>query len=644
MSDSLLIPQPVHVEGGPPDAAPFPLHPGVSVVISHRHEQGEWIAALQVKAALERLGIDAPIQPQIHCNDVRQSIVLAVRGRDEPVFPGATITRVEPAMPDSPEAYLLSATAERIAVWGASAAGLARGVQTLRQLLATANGAVPALEIVDAPALAWRGVMLDISRGKIPTLETLEQVVDLIAAFKLNVLQLYTEHSFAFRRHPRIGQVWGSLTPEEIASLDQYCRDRYVELQPCLQSFGHLRRMLDLPEYAHLAETADHWSLAPSNEGTYALLDDLYADYLACFSSRNFNICSDETYDLGAGQSKELAERIGKGRVYLEHILRLHRLAQQYGRTMLVWDDIFLHHPDLVHEIPRDAIILNWSYEAAESYPQVEGFHEAGLRQVVCPGTSTWRTLFPRLANARGNIRNFVRSGVQVGALGVLTTDWGDDGHPNLLGSSWYGYTYGAAEGWAPGVLDDDEFERRFTLLVFGDRDAAAVREGMQALSDACVEPGIARRNGSHSILLFRGDVLTDEECRGIPDAALAAMRERGTRARALLAGVAGPGSGEARRTLDEYRLSADLVVYAAERGRAARSIAHAVEPAAKEAVALELQRLKRELHELRARYCATWLVRNKPDGLWLTLDQFDESARTLDAWYQSVARVYPWS
>jgi hexosaminidase len=643
MPSPLLIPQPKSIDEGPSGAGAFALKQGVSILIAHGHEKGEWIAAQQVKAALRQHGVEAPIQPQIVCNDIQHSIILAVRGRDEAVFPDAKDEHREVPDGDNLEAYALAVTAGHILVWGATPAGLARGVQTLRQLLATAEGALPAMHIADAPVLAWRGAMLDISRGKIPTLDTLKHCVDVLASFKLNVLQLYTEHSFASRRHPRIGLVWGSLTPEELVALDQYCRERYVELMPCLQSFGHLRRILDLPEYEHLAESEEHWSLAPTNEGSYTLLDDLYADHLACFTSRNFNVCSDETYDLGMGQSKELAERIGNGRLYLDHILRLHKLVEKYGRTMMIWDDIFLNHPALVREIPKNVILLNWNYEAADDYPQVEGFHEAGLRQVVCPGTSSWNTLFPRLANSRANIRNFVAAGLRVGAIGVLNTDWGDGGHANLLGSSWYGFAYGASEGWAPGVLTDDEFERRFTTLFFGKPEAPAVLQAIRALAEACTQPGVARANGSYSMQLFHDDPLENEHCQAIGDAALAAMRQLGLRAASLLHGVQTSGHDEATRTLAEYRLAANLVVYAAERAMAARGVAAAADSAARRILDLELQRLKRDLHALRLEYQWIWLARNKPDGIWLTLDQFDSSARDIDSWHQLLKPGYYW-
>lgn len=476
MSELLLIPQPASIERDPPGGAPFPLRPGLSIVVARGGEHGEWVAAVQLQAAVRAHGIDAPIQPQIRCQDSSGSIILAVAGRDEAVFPD-----VAPAAAaldgGAGEGYTLCVDERRIVLWGGTPAGVARGVQTLCQVLAGSGRSVDALRIVDAPAMRWRGVMLDVSRAKVPTLDTLKRVVDMISFYKLNMLQLYVEHTFASRRHPEIGRGWGALTPEELVALDHYCVDRYVELVPCLQSFGHMRRILELPRYTHLAESKELWSLTPADDGTYTLLDDLYADFLACFSSRFFNICCDETYDLGTGRSKAAAAREGLGRVYLGHIKRACELATAYGRTVMVWGDIFLHHPELVGEIPDDAIILNWWYEAADEYPQCDVFGKAGIHQMVCPGTSSWNSLFPRLDNARANIRNFVAAGRRAGAHGVLTTDWGDNGHPNLLGTSWYGYAYGGAEGWSPGLLTDEQFERRFASLHVGIAESTSVLE-----------------------------------------------------------------------------------------------------------------------------------------------------------------------
>lgn len=763
IDDPWLIPQPRLIEVAPAGSPPFVLSPGIAITISHRAELGERVAARQIQRALRGCGVDAPIVPQSGAGAIDRSILLAVRDRDEPAFgaapalvsegpdagvpadpahggsapplPGQVAQAAKPPAathatssqeeagrrPESPlagatEAYTLIVEATRVTLWAAAPAGLARGVQTLCQLLAQARQrasgtgiprdlnpepaydagepdprdgagtafevnpapgaggadptlgvlALPALRIEDAPTLPWRGLLLDVSRGRVPTLQTLLDLVDRIASYKLNMLQLYVEHTFAYRSHPLIGAGWGALTAEEIIALDEHCRERYVELVPCQQSFGHLRRILTLPEYTHLAESTERWSLAPVLEGSYRLLDELYADHLACFNSTLLNVCSDETYDLGSGQSSELAAREGPGRLYLGHILRLHALAAAHGRTMMVWDDIFLHYPELTSEIPRDAILLSWAYEAKPAYPQLEGFAAAGLRQIVCPGTSAWNTLFPRLANARGNIRAFVRDGTAVGAIGMLLTDWGDGGHYNSPGPSLYPYAYAAAEGWFPSALDDDAFEHRFAELTFG-TEAGPALSAIRLLAAACELPTVARRNGSRTVELFFADPLAEDRAvpmpdeagfaalgeaeqatlvarrqgpRAIADETLRRMQEMAAEAAALLAPLSGCDD-EAARTLAECLLAARQIAHAARRALLGRRVAEAVasdradrpERAARDRLRAELELLKRELHGLRAEYQRLWLLRSKPEGIWISLDRHDRSAAVIDGW-----------
>lgn len=674
MTSPCLLPQPVIYEE---ERGHFSLDADLSIVVSHAAERGEWIAARTIQDALSRHNFGVPIQPQRRCLSTDATIVLAVRGRDDDVFP--TLQPPAAGVLDGAEAYTLAVDERQVVLWGASPAGVAQAARTLCQLVAQAGDGLPALRIEDAPAFPWRGVMLDVSRGKVPTLATLKGIVDVIASFKLNKLMLYVEHTFAFRRHPDIGRGWGALTPEEIAELDAYCGDRYVELVPCLQSFGHLRHILELPPYRHLAESEALWSLTPAHEESYALLDDLYSDHLACFSSDYLNVCSDETFDLGMGQSREVAEREGRGHLFLKHIQRLHQLAEAHGRTMMVWDDMFLHYPELLGELPRDTILLNWWYDAMPTYRQVDVVKAAGLRQIVCPGTSTWNTLFPRQANARANIRAMALDGQRAGAMGVLVTDWGDHGHPNLLGMSWYGYAYSAAESWAPGRVDDAAFEACFARLFF-DAEAEPALEAMRALDAACALPALRQGNGTRSLSMFFGDPLavqplnlTNEQLEflvamvrahgedasiesvrqeekesgaPIPDEALARMHALAVEALDHLAGLAG-ATPEAEQTLDELRLAARQIAHAAAKATVGKQIVAAEADGggsrAPAGAYDELLRLKRELHELRRAYERIWLARNKPEGMELTLDGFDAAARVLDRWTTQAAPFYGW-
>ena len=259
--------------------------------------------------------------------------------------------------------------------------------------LVDSRGGVPACRIQDAPALTLRGIMLDVSRGKVPTVAAVQELVDLCVRLKLNVLMLYTEHTFAFRRHPEIGAGSSPFTAEEMLELDAYAAARHVELIPTLQSLGHMERVLSLPRYAGLAETDLGWTLAPGEPGTRELLEDLYAEYLPNFRSRFFNANCDEPWDLGRGRSRKRADAIGRGGVFLEHVHQVRDLARAHGKRTMIWADVVHQHPELAPQLDRDIVLLDWWYEAEGDVDRVRVFRELGLEFLVCPGTSSWNCL-----------------------------------------------------------------------------------------------------------------------------------------------------------------------------------------------------------------------------------------------------------
>ncbi len=314
---------------------------------------------------------------------------------------------------------------------------------TLRQLLREYGRRLPCLHIRDWPDFSRRGVMLDISRGRVPKLETLLDLAEKLADFKINELQLYTEHTFAYRKYKSVWQSWGALTAKEIQILDARCRELGIDLVPNQNSFGHLRYFLEDPRLKKLGELAEPYeaetrdflrrptTLAPNHPGTLPFLRGLYDELLPNFSSEFFNVGCDETWDLGKGRSKKLCAAKGKGRVYLDFLKKIHREVSRRGRTMMFWGDIILKYPQLIRELAsfgtpasgtertskksklagKDAsapriVALNWGYEADHPFAkEAAQFAKAKIPFYVCPGTSTWQTLIGKHDNALANLR-----------------------------------------------------------------------------------------------------------------------------------------------------------------------------------------------------------------------------------------------
>ena len=384
-----------------------------------------------------------------------------------------------------PQGYDLAIDSSGVNIVASSPAGLFYGVQTLRQLLTQTGAKLPGLRISDWPDFPNRGVMLDISRDRVPTQETLYDLIDMLAALKINQFQLYTEHTFAYRNHQVVWEQASPMTGEEILALDAYCQERFIELVPNQNTFGHMGRWLKHEPYAHLAEMQGPWitpwgetrtepfTIAPTDE-SLALIRELLSELLPHFSSRQVNVDADETFDLGQGASKERVEKEGVGRVYLDFLLKIYREVTARNHTMQFWGDIIVQHPDLVPELPRDAIALEWGYEANHAFDEHGAiFAASGVPFYVCPGTSSWRTLAGRTDNALGNLRNAAENGLKHGAIGYLNTDWGDNGHWQPLPVSYLGFLAGAAESWSHEASADLDYPAALDKFIF--RDEAGV-------------------------------------------------------------------------------------------------------------------------------------------------------------------------
>ena len=521
---------------------------------------------------------------------------------------------------DAGESYRLRVDPDLAELCAAGPAGLRYGTETLVQLL-DARGALPACVVDDAPDFPYRGVMLDVSRGKVPTEAQLRALVDLCARLKLNVLMLYVEHTFRSRRHPAIGADADGLEAETLRALDAYAAERGVELVPNLQSLGHMEHVLKLPAYAELAETDARWTLACADPRSYALLRDLYEEYLPNFRSRLFHANCDEAWDLGKGRSKELAESLGPGGLFLEHVRRVRALARDLGRRTMIWADFVHHHPERIDEIDRDVVLCDWWYEADFDYDRVAVFARHGLEFWVCPGTSSWNCLFPRMENALANIARWADAGRRHGATGLLVTDWGDHGHYNALGASFLGYAWAAQQAWS-GDVDPAAFDRAFGRVLFGDASGEAARlyRALGALHD----PGFQIFNGSPLQYLFFDDLDEAWFVRGVEPRA----------ARRTLAGLervarrldrARPRFGADAQTHAELVWAAEASAHALRRALAGRRwVAWRERPAsldarARRALARELDALAAEHQRLGARLRRLWLARSRPSNYEIT-------------------------
>lgn len=513
------------------------------------------------------------------------------------------------------QGYVLDVSRDGISISASTAAGVFYGVCTLAQIVQQYGRRLPALHIEDWPDFGVRGVMLDISRDKVPTMETLYDLVDMLAGWKVNQLQLYTEHTFAYRQHPDVWAEASPITGDEILALDTFCRERFIELVPNQNSFGHMKRWLIHSRYASLAEVQGEFktpwgtmegpfSLCPGDPGSLELVRSLFDELLPHFSSRQLNVGCDETFDLGQGRSKEECEERGTERVYLDYLLRVYDEVTKRGHTMQFWGDIIVQKPELIGELPRDAIALEWGYEGDHPFDEHgKAFAASGIPFYVCPGTSSWTTIGGRTDNALANLLNAAENGLKHGAAGYLNTDWGDLGHWQVLPVSYMGFAGGAAYSWGLDANRELDMARAVSLYAFRDATGSMGRVAYD-LGNVYQAPGVLIPNSSLLFWVLNGSweeikarlgAETTPDYSGTLEAIGAAMEPMGR------AGM----------------MRADAALILAEFENTARLMRHAC----KRALFLtdgegDKQELGDDARDIVVEYERIWLARNRPGGL----------------------------
>ncbi len=177
------------------------------------------------------------------------------RTGEGPVAPGSTREALDPSLP--PQGYALTLDEGGVRLHYADEAGRRYGRDTLRQIEAASPERLPGLRIRDWPDFAVRGLMLDVSRDRVPTRETLARLVGWLARLRLNHLELYTEHTFAYAGHDEVWRDASPLDAEDVRWLDGLCAEHGIELCANQNTFGHMGRWLRHAGYRERAEAPE---------------------------------------------------------------------------------------------------------------------------------------------------------------------------------------------------------------------------------------------------------------------------------------------------------------------------------------------------------------------------------------------------
>ncbi|SEF49655.1 Glycosyl hydrolase family 20, domain 2 [Bryocella elongata] len=499
-----LIPIPRDVRPG----APVTLALGVRIDCQAPCSADDSFAIADLTATLAARHIAVVTNPlATHIFVARMDTKLGQQTYAESLPAGSPAATAMPAEMQ-PEGYVLipDRNGDRVgglAVTASTSAGIFYALQTVKQLIVGDGPAahLNAATIRDWPAMKWRGLHDDLSRGPVDTLDFQKKLIRTLAAYKVNIYSPYFETTQFFPSNPLAAVPGAAMSQQDAMQLVAYAAQYHITIVPEQEAFGHLRHLLTWETYAGAAETPHGAVLAPSEPQSMQIIDGMFKDLTQMYPGPFVHVGADETFDLGTGKTRPDTDARGLNAVYLDYLQRIVTDLQPLHKKVLFWGDIAQKAPDLLKAMPQSfkdqTIVVQWGYS-----PQPKNFDhfltpyaDAGFQIWVAPSINNYRQVFPNQQEALLDIQQFTRDGQKFGAQGQLNTLWHDDGE-SLANMDWYGVLFGAAAAWQQGESSIPAFQASYGLQFHGDASGLIdqaeneITAAMALMHDAKVSTG----------------------------------------------------------------------------------------------------------------------------------------------------------
>ncbi len=409
-----------------------------------------------------------------------------ITGRGAPA--DVTVQLAQFSTPPGPgDRYELTAADGRVLIGAANRRGTGEAafdaLMTLAQLPERGphGWSIACVRIDDQPAMRWRIVSDDVSRGPFPTKAYAEERIRTLASLKINGWSPYMENVLADPRYPFVAWPNG-WSAAQLHALGVYARRFHVTLIPELQTFAHLHETLKWEQLAPLAELPHGYLVSESDPRTYQYLGPLLREVVEATKPTPFvHLGADEPIDLGRGRTPRTPQ------TFADHVTRAAAFLAGSGARPMIWDDAVQQDHAILSLLPKSTVIVTWHYGAEASFrTYIDTIANAGFDQLVAPGASNWTEIYPDLTTAYANIGRLVGEGKGTrGVLGMFATVWHDDGE-SLYEATWPALAYAAATAWQTKPVDDATWHAVFARAFFGSDDPRYARDldALRAIRD----------------------------------------------------------------------------------------------------------------------------------------------------------------
>ena len=279
------------------------------------------------------------------------------------------------------------------------------------------------------------GVMLDMSRDGVMTVEALKEYITVISKMGFDTVYLYMEDIYELKDYPMFGYMRGRYTHEELKEIDSFCVENNMHMIPCIQTLGHMAQYLRYPHAQAVRDTANE--MLCGAEETYELIEAMVKTMRECISGDKLHVGMDEALELGTGQYYLLHGYEDKAEIFLKHLKRVCEICEKYKFKPMIWDDVAAtlikqnDGEDLSNALPQNVELVPWSYGSCRTQNIVNKIEKLKpFNRPITFAATTWTygTALPRYKICKATNVVSAMGAAEAGAENYMTTVWGDGG------------------------------------------------------------------------------------------------------------------------------------------------------------------------------------------------------------------------
>lgn len=284
------------------------------------------------------------------------------------------------------------------------------------------------------PTIQVRGIHLDL-KGIPSTPRRLIQLLDLLAAVRINCVLVEWEDTYPWERYPEL-KCETAYSRRIVKEFLSRARALSIEVIPLIQSLGHMENVLSRKHFAQLRERSDNVAeLCPSKIKGRNVILKMIEDILKTHRGtiRYFHLGGDEAFTMGScSKCKKVVDKKGRDHLYLQHVLPLLEVLQKKGLRPILWDDMMRDWPlGSLRELSSKTDLMCWSYSANPfkwlSKRVLNRYAKAGITiwgASAFKGADGTMLDLPDLNNRASNMLAWTREAERRNLTGVIATGW----------------------------------------------------------------------------------------------------------------------------------------------------------------------------------------------------------------------------